>query len=87
MDGLEATRRIRLKGGTLPIIALTANAYDSDRDKAFEAGCDDYMAKPIMAPALREMIENILVSKYYALRDFPMFRRHVFSNRRNLLSH
>ena len=58
MDGLEATRRIRLKGGTLPIIALTANAYDSDRDKAFEAGCDDYMAKPIMAPALREMIEK-----------------------------
>ncbi len=58
MDGLEATRRIRLKGGTLPIIALTANAYDSDRDKAFEAGCDDYMAKPIMAPALREMIKK-----------------------------
>ena len=53
MDGLEATRRIRLKGGTLPIIALTANAYE-----AFEAGCDDYMAKPIMAPALREMIKK-----------------------------
>ena len=31
---------------------------DSDRDKAFEAGCDDYMAKPIMAPALREMIKK-----------------------------
>ena len=58
MDGLEATRRIRLKGGTLPIIALTANAYDSDRDKAFKAGCDDYMAKPIMAPVLHEMIKK-----------------------------
>ena len=55
----ETTEKdIRLKGGTLPIIALTANAYDSDRDKAFEAGCDDYMAKPIMAPALREMIKK-----------------------------
>ena len=39
-------------------LRVTANAYDSDRDKAFEAGCDDYMAKPIMAPALREMIEK-----------------------------
>ena len=58
MDGLEATRRIRLKGGTLPIIALTANAYDSDRDKAFEAGCDDYMAKPIMAPPLPGRLER-----------------------------
>ena len=60
MDGLEATRIIRSKGAELPIIALTANAYDSDRDKAFQAGCDDYMAKPIMAPALREMIEKHL---------------------------
>jgi len=60
MDGLEATRRIRQAGGTLPIIALTANAYDSDRDKTFEAGCNDYMAKPIMAPALRAMIGKYL---------------------------
>ena len=60
MDGLEATRRIRLKGGTLPIIALTANAYDSDREKAYLAGCNNYMAKPVMAAKLREMIHSYL---------------------------
>ena len=58
MDGLEATKVIRTFNEEIVIIALTANAYDSDRDKAFEAGCDDYMAKPIMAPALREMIKK-----------------------------
>lgn len=58
MDGLEATRKIRELGVKIPIIALTANAYDSDRDKAFEAGCNDYMAKPIMASALREMMKR-----------------------------
>lgn len=58
MDGLEATRILRVRGVKIPIIALTANAYDSDRDKAFQAGCDDYMAKPIMAPILRTMIQR-----------------------------
>lgn len=58
MDGLEATRKIRELGVKIPIVALTANAYDSDRDKAFEAGCNDYMAKPIMAGALREMMKR-----------------------------
>ncbi len=60
MDGLEATRLIREKDENIPIIALTANAYDSDRDKAFQAGCNDYMAKPIIAGALREMIQKYL---------------------------
>lgn len=60
MDGLAATTEIRRQGSTIPIIALTANAYDSDRDKAFEAGCNDYMAKPIMASALREMMKRYL---------------------------
>lgn len=60
MDGLEATKFIRQFNKELVIIALTANAYDSDREKAFEAGCNDYMAKPVMAPKLREMISRYL---------------------------
>lgn len=60
MDGLTATGIIRKNNKTVPIIALTANAYDSDRDKAFEAGCDNYMAKPILAGLLIEMIKKYL---------------------------
>jgi signal transduction histidine kinase/HPt (histidine-containing phosphotransfer) domain-containing protein/ActR/RegA family two-component response regulator len=49
MDGVEATRRIRAlpQGGTLPIIALTANAFADDRERCFEAGMNDFIAKPI----------------------------------------
>jgi CheY-like chemotaxis protein len=48
MDGFEATRRIRqqLRLTDLPIIAMTASAMKEDRDRAFEAGMDDYIAKP-----------------------------------------
>jgi two-component system, cell cycle response regulator DivK len=49
MDGLTATRRIRTMPelNTIPIVALTANAMDSDRDRSLEAGCDGYIKKPI----------------------------------------
>lgn len=60
MDGLEATKLIRTFARDLIIIALTANAYDSDREKAFDAGCNDYMAKPVMANKLREMIKRYI---------------------------
>lgn len=47
MDGLEATALIKEQCPDLPIIALTANAFDSDRQLAIEAGCVDFLTKPI----------------------------------------
>lgn len=56
MDGLAATKEIRKEGGRLPIIAATAYAFDGDRQKALEAGCTDYIAKPIKPKELLGMI-------------------------------
>ena len=49
MDGLEATKAIKEKHPDLPIVALTANAFDSDRQAALEAGCNDFLSKPVSA--------------------------------------
>jgi CheY-like chemotaxis protein len=63
VDGWEATRRLkaddRLKH--IPVIALTAHAMANDRDKALEAGCDDYDTKPIELPRLLAKMEALLV--------------------------
>jgi len=65
MDGWEVTRLLKSNGSTrhIPIIVLTAHALVSDREKAFEAGCDDYDTKPVEFGRLREKIENLLVAR------------------------
>ncbi len=60
LDGLEATRRIRAAGGPRPwIIALTANAFDSDREACLAAGMDDFLAKPLRKTALLTALAHI----------------------------
>jgi CheY-like chemotaxis protein len=62
MDGWTATRTLRAAAATskLPIIALTAHALASDREKAIEVGCDDYETKPVDFPRLLGKIQNLL---------------------------
>ncbi|OLE15123.1 MAG: two-component system response regulator [Acidobacteria bacterium 13_1_20CM_4_57_11] len=64
-DGWEVTRLLKKNESTqhIPIIALTAHAWVTDRDKAFEAGCDDYDTKPVEFGRLSEKIENLLTVK------------------------
>lgn len=58
MDGYEATRQIREFDKKIPIIAQTAYALSGDNKKALEAGCDDYVTKPIRKEELLKKIET-----------------------------
>lgn len=61
MDGWQATKTLKSDPETknIPVIALTAHAMASDRDKALEAGCDDYDTKPVDFKRLLDKIEKL----------------------------
>jgi CheY-like chemotaxis protein/HPt (histidine-containing phosphotransfer) domain-containing protein len=62
MNGYDATKILRRKGITTPVVALTANAIKGDREKCLAAGCDDYLSKPINQDKLHEVLAKYLVA-------------------------
>ncbi len=60
IDGYETTRAIKAKYPEIPIVAQTAFAMAGDREKAIEAGCDEYLTKPILADKLQSVISELL---------------------------
>jgi CheY-like chemotaxis protein len=66
LDGWEATRQLKTAAATcaIPVIALTAHAMAGDREKAMEAGCDEYETKPVEFQRLLSKIEALLNGKF-----------------------
>ena len=60
MDGYEATRRIRMTMPSTPIIGLSAHAMSGDEEKAKEAGCNDYLTKPVNEDLLIQKLNQYL---------------------------
>ena len=63
LDGYEATRQIKIKKPMLPVIAQTANAFQDEVDKSRDAGCDDYVSKPVKFNVLMNVLAKYLDKK------------------------
>jgi CheY-like chemotaxis protein/HPt (histidine-containing phosphotransfer) domain-containing protein len=71
MNGYEATRWLHQHGWREPIVALTAHAMVGDREKCLAAGCDDYIAKPIVVTRLRDVLASYLRQKAVSADQMP----------------
>ena len=69
MNGYEATRQLRRKGITTPVVALTAHAMKDDAQKCHTAGCNDYLAKPIERERLHRMMDKYLDNSFAGRSD------------------
>ncbi len=76
MDGFAATRAIRLQeaqhNGHIPIIAMTANAMQGDRERCLAAGMDDYISKPVSKQALKDALDRWLAIAKNSPKDLPV---------------
>jgi CheY-like chemotaxis protein len=82
LDGYDATREIRRRMGhqRLPIVAMTANAMQGDRDKCLAAGMDDYISKPMKLEDVRDTLTRWLIVAPGQATVARMTPRHVASN-------
>ena len=62
MDGLQATQAIRAQGDAIPIVALTANNTQEDREACIQAGMDEFLAKPINKKALVTVLQTFITA-------------------------
>lgn len=84
LNGLDATRRIRAGGSRIPIIAMTAGAFDDDRRACLEAGMDDFLPKPWKKQQLTDVLSRLAAQHRHAGpevqdREDPVGARPTFS--------
>jgi len=79
LDGVETTQKIRSMekdaGGHVPIVAMTANAFEEDRRKCFDAGMDGFVVKPVSAQSIREEMERVLALDVVTAGKHAVVRR------------